>query len=574
VRLRTLIPLAAFALLLAPAATLLRPAAAQQPRGLAHATRGPVRVAFTPDSGRALVTESDTGTLAVLDAASGRILHRFETAGLQPCAVAVAGETAVVLNRLSGSVVALDLDTGQRTAFLRLLGEPTEIAVSADGRRAFVSIAQRNEVGVLALPSLALLKRIPVGRRPEALALTPDGRTLAVASFQGGDVRLIDTARLTETRRILTGAVNLRGLAVDEGGRRLWVTGQVPGSDHPTADPRTVWSNVVCSLDVRTGACVRVPLDTADRGAPDPSGVVSLPEGGAAVTLSGSDEVLVLDSHGATVERLAVGAHPRGIAARPGVPELWVAGELDSTLTVLGTVADRPVRRVELGYPEKPDLRVEGRYLFGSAALTAGGRFTCGSCHPDGRADGQTWQFVHVSDGLRRRNTRSVRGGVTLTGPFRWSGDTQDVEVFFQEEIVGLLRGPRQPHPPLHALWNLVDQFPLPPNPFRAPNGRFTAEARRGKLLFEGKAGCGGCHSGEYYGGTGRKAWVGTTPAGLPLDVPHLAGACDTPPYLHDGRAATLEMVLTRCDPGRRHGKAHRLNAGQLKDLVEFVREL
>lgn len=188
--------------------------------------------------------------------------------------------------------------------------------------------------------------------------------------------------------------------------------------------------------------------------------------------------------------------------------------------------------------------------------------------------DGETWEFIHVPDGIPRRNTRSLRGGITQTAPFRWSGHTADIEEFFQEEIAGLLHGPRQPHEPLHALWNLLDQFPLPPNPYRAADGSFTAAARRGRLLFDGKAGCGGCHAGEFRGGTGAKAWVGTTPEGQPLDVPHLVGAYDSPPYLHDGRAATLEEVFTRNDAAHRHGKVHRLSPQELRDLLQYVREL
>ena len=101
-----------------------------------------------------------------------------------------------------------------------------------------------------------------------------------------------------------------------------------------------------------------------------------------------------------------------------------------------------------------------------------------------------------------------------------------------------------------------------------------TASAKRGKALFDGKAGCGGCHEGELRGGTGRKAWVGTTAAALQLDVPHLHGVCGTPPYLHDGRAAALEEIFTTADPEHRHGRAHTLSATERADLLRYVREL
>ena len=38
-----------------------------------------------------------------------------------------------------------------------------------------------------------------------------------------------------------------------------------------------------------------------------------------------------------------------------------------------------------------------------------------------------------------------------------------------------------------------------------------TPAAQAGRELFTGKAGCARCHSGPMVGGTGRKAWVGTT---------------------------------------------------------------
>ena len=74
-----------------------------------------------------------------------------------------------------------------------------------------------------------------------------------------------------------------------------------------------------------------------------------------------------------------------------------------------------------------------------------------------------------------------------------------------------------------------------------------------------------------------RPVWprrIGTTPVGVALDVPHLAGVYDTDPYLHDGSAPTLEEVFTQNNPRKLHGKADELTAEQMKDLLEYVREL
>lgn len=589
-------PLRPFALLLGvtvPAALLAAGLAlaeetrdAPLPPDLPRATRGPVRIAFTPGGARALVTEGDTGTLAVLDPASGGVLRRISTGGKQPEGVAADSErSGVVANALSGSVTRVDLETGKLLASLPLRGEPADVVLSRDRTRAFVSLAELDEVAVLDLSGLKLRARVPVGDRPRAMALTPDGRTLLAANFRGGDVSLIDTDALRERRRVAVPGVNLRGISVAPGGGHAFVTGQAPASTRVTWVAMDVWVNSLFRIELEPeggdeGA--RGRLDAPNAPVPDPDGIVALEDGRVAITASGRDEALLVRApapssgyYDPVVERrAAVGAHPRGIALSPDRRQLWVAGELGNTVSILDAATLRPLRRIDLGAPAKRDLRLAGRYLFGNAGMTAGGQFTCNSCHPGGGADGLNWQFVHVPDGLPLRNTRNVRGGITLTAPFRWSGRETDIEVFLQDEITGLLHGSPQGHDRLHALWNLLDQFPMPPNPHRAADGALTPAAQRGKALFEGKAGCVSCHSGELRGGTGMKAAVGTAAEEQPLDVPHLQGVHDTAPYLHDGRARSLEEVFGRYNRLRKHGKADQLSAPELADVLRYVREL
>lgn len=576
----------AAAIVAAALAAATRAAEQELPRSvLPPATRGPLRIAFSPAGDRAFVTEADTGTIAVVDVARGELLRRMRTGGTEPRGIAVAPDgTLAVANRFSGSVVRLDPATGRRLAAARLRGEPSELLLSRDGRTLFVSLGQRDEAAVLAWPELRLRARIPAPGRPEAMALTPDGRTLLIAGRRSGEVAAVDTVSLREVRRFQLTGVNLRGIAVAPDGRTAWVTGQIPANSRVTAEPLDIWTNTLFVIDLARGQAPGAEgwIDFPLAASPDPDGIVALGPDRVAVTLSGSDQVLLVRTPGPYLRtydpvverRVAVGARPRGIAVAPGGRSLWVAGELDGSLTVLDAASFRLLRRIELGPPPGRDLRLRGRYLFGNAALTRGRQFTCNSCHPDGGSDGLVWQFAHVPDGLALRNSRSLRGGITRTAPFRWTGYEPEIEAFLQDEITGLLRGPRQDHRTLHAFWNLLDRFPLPPNPYRREDGRLTAQAERGRALFEGKAGCISCHDGELRGGTGRKAWIGTTPPGLPLDVPHLVGVHDSPPYLHDGRAATLEAIFTRHNPDGRHGNAHRLTPRELADLLRYLREL
>ncbi|MGV3722275.1 MAG: c-type cytochrome, partial [Actinomycetota bacterium] len=555
--------------------------------GLPQATRGPERITFTPDGRSVLITESDTGTLAVVDRAERKLLRRLPTGGGQPNGVAVdSNGSAVIANSQSGTIVRLNLESGAELARLDLRGEPVDVVLSQDRRRAFVSLAQLDEVAVLDLPSLAVRSRIAVGDRPRAMALTPDGRTLLAANFQGGDVSVIDTAALRETRRIPVRGVNLRGITVAPGGGHAFVTGQAPAETRVTWVALDVWVNTLFRIELDASAPAAGSegrLDFTTAAAPDPRDVAALDDERVVLTVSGSDEALLVrapEPHQAyfdpaVQQRAPVGAQPRGLALSPDRRQIWIANHLGSSVSVLDAATLRPIERIDLVAPDRPDPRLPGRYFFGNAGMTAGRQFTCSSCHPEGGVDGLTWEFVHVPDGLPARNTRNVRGGVLSTGPFRWTGREREIAGFVQDEITGLLHGPVQRTEVLHAFRDMLHSFPMPVNPYRTPEGKLTEAAERGRQLFTGKAGCATCHVGERAGGTGLRGSVGTTPGeDAQLDVPHLVGVHDSAPYLHDGRARTLEEVFGRHNRQSRHGKAHQLTPTELADLLRYVREL
>jgi cytochrome c peroxidase len=57
-------------------------------------------------------------------------------------------------------------------------------------------------------------------------------------------------------------------------------------------------------------------------------------------------------------------------------------------------------------------------------------------------------------------------------------------------------------------------------------------------------------------------------------DTPTLIGVYRTAPYLHHGKAATLEEVLTTRNAQDQHGKTSHLTREQISDLVEFLKAL
>jgi YVTN family beta-propeller protein len=548
----------------------------------APGNRGPFEVAFTPDGARALVTEYDEGALAVIDAASGRVLRHVPTGGTQPTGLAVTpdGKLAVVTNSFSGSVAFINLQTFS-AATLPMPGMPYDVVLSPDGGTAYVSVSQLDHVAVVDVASRRVTGEVPTGRRPRALALTPDGRTLAAANMTQGSVSFLDTAARTAIGQGPTPAVNMRGVAIYPDGRRAYCVGQRAQNERPTETAIGIWSNQ--AFHVRPGGGPNgdenIWLDYIGQDVADPDSVVFDPQVRRAfITCSGGHSLNVVNLSGDKSPHVVqgIGACPKGLAFTPNGGEVWVCNLLGNDLAVVDPTSLAVKRRVSLGPTPRKDPALEGRFLFSSATLTRGGQFSCNSCHPDGTTDGISWKFTHVPDALGReitRNVRSLRGEIEDTAPFRWTGHAKSLDAFVREEVAGLLQSPPPDAAQTQAIVQFVKTLALPPNPYRGPGGAFTDAAQRGKALFQGKAECASCHTGPKAGGQ-RLAWIGTTPAGVDLDVPHLTGVYDTYPYLHDGSAPTLEAIFERHNEGKLHGKAHLLTPDEMKELLEYVREL
>jgi len=106
-------------------------------------------------------------------------------------------------------------------------------------------------------------------------------------------------------------------------------------------------------------------------------------------------------------------------------------------------------------------------------------------------------------------------------------------------------------------------------------DGKLSAAGQRGKEVFD-LALCSACHSGPYLT-DGKRHMVNTglrRESGKAWDTPGLREIWRTAPYLHDGRAATLEDVIGSANPGDKHGRTSSLNSQQREDLIEYLRSL
>ncbi len=101
---------------------------------------------------------------------------------------------------------------------------------------------------------------------------------------------------------------------------------------------------------------------------------------------------------------------------------------------------------------------------------------------------------------------------------------------------------------------------------------RYPAAARRGAALFVTSAGCSTCHSGPAFS-DGRLHRIGPHRSPDAIRTPPLRNVARTPPYLHDGRAPTLDTAIRAHDNGQNLGGLG-LDKAQAADLVAFMKTL
>ncbi len=283
----------------------------------------------------------------------------------------------------------------------------------------------------------------------------------------------------------------------------------------------------------------------------------------------------------------------------------WVLASWDRKLIAYDLDAGNA--QVELGRidllatePLSAEVLAGGRlfHAAGDPRMSLDAYLSCASCHLDGDSDHRTWDFTDRGEGLR--NTLPLYAMPTA-GPFHWSANFDELQDFENDirlhqlgtgflteedwascsDTLGTPKAGRSAE--LDALVAYLDHLrgQVPRSPFRNADGSRTEEAIEGEAIFE-QEGCESCHRSPDYTDAG---WleedqpilhdVGTllpTSGGrlggelTGLRTPGLRGLHASAPYLHDGRATTLEEALEA------HGI--QLDEADTQRLLHFLREL
>jgi YVTN family beta-propeller protein len=114
----------------------------------------------------------------------------------RPLGIAITpdGKTAYVTNLLGGSVTPIELATNKPGAEIKVGSNPRWVAIAPDGKTAYVANSGGSSVTPIDVATNTHGAEIKVGSFPEGVAITPDGKTAYVANVQSESVTPIDLA--------------------------------------------------------------------------------------------------------------------------------------------------------------------------------------------------------------------------------------------------------------------------------------------------------------------------------------------------------------------------------------------
>ena len=549
----------------------------------------------------------DSGTVTIVDLKTLKTTHETRV-GTHPEGVAFLGQShrlAVAIYN-DDQVALLDADTGKLIHRVEVFDEPYGIVSNRDGSRYYVTLEFPGKIAEIS-DTGDVLRQFPAGSFPRGLALTPDGKTLYSSEYYTAQVNAIDVA----SGKIVD---SWAGASTDNLCRQIVLHPTRPKAYIPHIRSRIAAAQgegsifpYVGVVDTKKGEGrrrKRIPMDsflgnlvTANPWEID----VSADGKRFYVVFSGTDDLFICDTVDddyteiAYRRRLTVGHNPRAVRVSPDGLRFFVYNALDFNVVAYDANSTRPLATIPV---TKNPLSAElhrGKILFYTALQPMVGRrwISCSSCHPDGDSDGRTWQNP---EGLR---ATPPLFGLAWTHPLHWSADrdeSQDFEHTIRGPLMqgrGLVRGRinkslEQPNKglsvDLDALAAYTNSHHFTKSPF-ARNG-LGPSAQRGRSLFlSKKLACATCHSGPFYTDSQPRPKplrhdVGTgkldpsEKMGPAYDTPMLLGLYRSAPYLHHGKANTLLDVLTTFNSDDKHGTTSHLDKQQLADLVEFLKAL
>ena len=589
----------------------------------------PYNLAVAKDGRRLYVVAQDGNALLVVDTEKNNVIGKIAV-GKMPYTVVLNndGKLAYVSNQWSDNVSVVDIGKSRVIDTLQTGNGPAGMTLSKDGDFLYVVNAFSSDVSVIDLSNGEEIKRLGAGNNPSSAEVSPDGNTVIVTSRRAiiepygkpvsTEFTIIDgTTRRVQEHKSIESAHIMENAAFTPSGDLAIVTLVRPKNLVPSIQVEQGWMmtyGIGIIEQKENGRTIQLLLDEPNSYYPDPFDIVISPDGKKAfVSHSAVNSISVIDIDSiramladATPEminnwgnnlgisfrfvtaRIKTGACPKGMALSPDGKILYVTEQLEDRIAVINTSSLETMSTINLGGPDRITVARHGRILFSNAGHTFQNQFACYTCHPDFHEDGLVYNMASKDMGRNLTNTQSLRD-IGDTAPYKWNG--KNATVYKQDGIrfsTVLTRTEQFSYKDLDAISSYITRgIHYPPNLQYNPDQELTVSQARGKAIFERSKDfkgseipvngrCVTCHPGPFF--TNRQMFdVGTlvpSDDSILFDTPHLNNIFASAPYLHDGRAQTLEEIWTKYGTTDKHGIVNDLSKEQLNDLTDYLKSL
>ena len=189
-------------------------------------------------------------------------------------------------------------------------------------------------MSVVDVASGAVVARVPVGREPEGVGITPDGRWVLVTNESDNSVSVIDTRTLKIVRSVEVGK-RPRDVAFTPDGRAAYVSGEFDASVYRMAVPQGAPVERVLQLR-KEARPMAIVLDSKRTRL-----YVSTGRGGTVAVIDSASHKLLAE--------VKVGTRPWGIALSQDGRWLYTANGPSDDVSVIDTSTLRAVRHIRVG---------------------------------------------------------------------------------------------------------------------------------------------------------------------------------------------------------------------------------
>jgi YVTN family beta-propeller protein len=589
----------------------------------------PFNMALTRDGKKLFIVAEEGNVLLVVDTHKRKVIDKIEV-GQRPHTVILDKDEkrAFVSNQWSDFVSVIDLSEMVVTDSLKTGNGPAGLALDADGKHLYVVNSFSSDITVIDLSTGHEIKRHAAGNNPTGAEASPDGSVIYVTSRRTTGLPYDDTVnceltivsgknQLVIERKDIKSAYMMENVAFTPSGDLAIMPLIRPKNNMPAIQVERGWmmTNGIGIIEQKPGGrTIQLLLDEPNAYYADPFDIAITPDGKRAfVSHGGVDELTVVDidsiraliaestteildlysnhlgiSSRYVVKRIPTGSNPKGLVISADGKKLYVAEHLQDRIAVINTQSLETEATIDLGGPRRITVARQGRRVLNNAGGTFQNQYACYTCHPDVHEDGLVYNMASIDMGRNLANTQSLRD-IGDTPPFKWNGKNQTV--YKQDGMrfsTILTRNEAFSYDKLDALVAyIVTGIPYPPNLVYNPTGELNDMQLRGKALFERthdnygmeipeKNRCITCHPPPYYTHLQPEdvRTLAATDDSMLFDTPHLNNIWASAPYLHDGRAKTLEEIWTLHAPEDKHGMVNDFTKIQLNELIAYLKSL